>query len=430
MSLRKHQLHWTKLDNAAKIYPASRTKYWSNVFRLSATLCEPVDVPVLQAALDAVVPRFPTIAARLRRGLFWYYLQQLQKAPPVRTEYSYPLAYMHPRESRQCAFRVIAYENRIAVELFHCLTDGNGALVFLRTLVAQYLRLKYLLPIPCTDGVLDCRQSPAPEELEDSFPRYAGPVSASRKDTNAWRFHGTQEPDGKLNLICFHMDGSSLLEKAHSYGTTLTGFLCAVLMQAILRLQAENVPQIRRRKPVKVLIPVNLRKLFPSRTLRNFVLYTIPEIDPRLGDYTFEEICKIVKLKMETDITPKLMSRMIAVNVKAEENLAVRLIPLPLKNLVMKAVFLAVGERKSFMSLSNLGAVRLPEEMRPYITRMDFILGPQAAAPHNCGVLSVGNDLYMNFIRDIREPDLELHVFRVLQEHGLSVTVQSNQEVI
>ena len=423
------KLYWAKLDNAAKIYPASRTKHWSNVYRLSATLTEPVDVPVLQAALDDTVVRFPTIAARLRRGLFWYYLHQLQAAPPIQREYSYPLAYMHPRESRRCAFRVIAYENRIAVELFHCLTDGNGALVFLKTLVAQYLRRKYGIAIPCTQGVLDCGQVPEPEELEDSFLRYAGPVSASRKDTNAWHYYGTREPDGRLNLICFRLSGKEVLEKAHAYHTTLTGFLCAVMMQAILNLQSEKVPNIRRRKPVKVLVPVNLRKLFPSKTLRNFVLYTIPELDPRLGDYSFPEICKLVNCKMGTDITAKQMSRLIAVNVGSEKNLAVRLIPLPLKNLVMKAVFMAVGERKSFMSLSNLGAVQLPEEMKPYLTRMDFILGPQASAPHNCGVLSWGDDLYLNFIRNIREPDLEQHVFRVLQELGLSVTVQSNQEV-
>ena len=428
MSLSKHELHWSKLDNAAKIYPASRTKHWSNVFRLSATLTEPVDADVLQTALDLTVKRFPTIAARLRRGLFWYYLQQLEAAPHIRKEYSYPLAYMHPQESRQCAFRVIAYENRIAVELFHCLTDGNGALVFLKTLVAQYLRQKYSLKIPYADGVLNCRDMPDPAELEDSFLKYAGPVNASRVETNAWHFQGSKETDGRLHLICFRLNTKEVLEKAHFYDTSVTGLLCAVLMQAIIRLQEEKVPRAKKRKAVKVLIPVNLRKLFPSKTLRNFVLYTTPELDPRLGHYTFQEICKIVKLKMQTDITPKHMGRMIATNVSSEKNPVVRVIPLPLKNLVMKAVFRAVGERKSFMSLSNLGAVQVPEEMKPYITRMDFILGPQASAPHNCGVLSWGNDLYLNFIRNIREPDLECHVHRVLQELKLSVTVQSNQE--
>lgn len=424
----KHELRWVRLDNAAKIYPASRTRRWSNVFRLSATLTEPVDTEILQSALDATVPRFPTIAARLRRGVFWYYLQQLQEAPKVLQEYSYPLAYMHPGEARKCAFRVIVHKNRIAAEFFHSLTDGTGGLIFLKTLVAEYLQQKYGVRIPNTCGILDRQEEPRKEEMEDSFLQYAGPVNASRRETDAWRFQGTREPDERLNLSCFQLNVEDVLQQAHGYGTTLTGFLCAVLMKAILELQAEKVPNIRRRKAVKILIPVNLRNVFPSKSLRNFALYTIPELDPRLGDYDFREICRIVKLKMDTDITPKQMSRMIATNVSSERLMAVRIMPLPIKNLVMKAVFNAVGERKSFMSMSNLGAVQLPEEMKPYLSRMDFILGVQATAPHNCGVVSFGDALYMNFIRNIKETDLERHVWQVLQALGLSATVQSNQE--
>ena len=135
----EHKLRWMRLDNAAKIYPAARRPNWSNVFRLSATLTEPVDTAVLQSALDVTVRRFPSIATRLRRGVFWYYLQQLKHAPTIREEHSYPLSGMSHEETRQCAFRVIVYENRIAIELFHSLTDGNGALIFLKTLVAEYL---------------------------------------------------------------------------------------------------------------------------------------------------------------------------------------------------------------------------------------------------------------------------------------------------
>ena len=424
----KSDLQWVRLDNAAKIYPAARSRRWSNMFRLSVTLTQPVDTAVLRSALDAVIPRFPTIAARLRRGLFWYYLQQLREAPPTLQECSYPLTYMHPQESRRCALRVIAYENRIAVEFFHSLTDGNGGIIFLKTLAAEYLRQKYGIHIPAEAGILDLHQPPSAAEMEDSFLKYAGPVSASRQERDAWHFQGTREPEGRLNLICFQLNVKEVLEKAHACGTSLTVFLSAAAMQAILNLQAEKIPTVRRRKAVKLLIPINLRNLFPSKTLRNFVLYTIPELDPRLGHYEFREICKIIKLKMDTDNTPKQMGRMIATNVGSELNLAIRLIPLPIKNLVMKAVFHAVGERKSFMSLSNLGNVQLPEEMKPYIARFDFILGAQASAPHNCGAISWGDTLYLNSIRNIKESDFEYHFFRVLQNLGLSVTVESNHK--
>jgi NRPS condensation-like uncharacterized protein len=139
----KLPLRWVKLDNAAKIYPAAMRKNWSNLFRQSVTLSEKVDVLVLQSALNVTVKRFPSIAARLRKGVFWYYLQQVESAPEIRPEYSYPLVFMDRQEMRTCAFRVIAYEDRIAVEYFHALTDGTGALIFLKSLTAEYLCVNF-----------------------------------------------------------------------------------------------------------------------------------------------------------------------------------------------------------------------------------------------------------------------------------------------
>lgn len=424
---KKKTLRWLRLDNAAKIYPAARRKNWSNVFRMSATLIEPVDVVVLQSALDTTVVRFPSIAARLRRGVFWYYLQQLDHAPDVRQENSYPLTRMSRDEIRQCAFRVIVYERRIAVELFHALTDGTGALIFLKSLVAEYLQQRYGIRIPAQHGVLDRREAPCLAELEDSFQKYGGAIQASRKSNDAWRIQGTPEVNGFLHLTCFQLPVDQALSKAHEYGISLTAFLCAAMMMALQQLQLTQEPRSKHRKSIKVLIPVNLRRLFPSETLRNFAMYTIPEIQPRLGQYSFREICQIVHHRMGLEVTPKFMSTMIATNVGSERLLAVRLIPLFLKNIVMKAIFDSVGERKSCLSMSNLGSIQIPEEMMPYVERFDFVLGVQASAPYNCGIVSYKNTLYINFIRNIQEPLLEAHFHKVLQELGLPVYVESNR---
>lgn len=420
------KLRWLRLDNAAKIYPAARNQNWSNVFRLSATLNEPIDREVMQSALDVTVRRFPSIAARLRRGIFWYYLQQLEQAPVIRDEVSYPLTKMSRNEARRCALRVIVYKNRLAVEFFHSLTDGTGGLIFLKTLTAEYLQQKYGISIPAENGVLGRLEEPSEQELEDSFQKYVGPVNASRKGDDAWHLTGTPEPDGFLNLTCFALSAPEVLEKAHQYGVTATAFLCAVLMQALQQMQKMQVPNIRRRKAIKVQIPINLRKIFPSRSVRNFALYTTPQIDPRLGEYDFADICKTVHHWMGLEITPRKMAMMIAANVNSERLWIVKIMPLFIKNMVMKAVFNAVGERKSCLSLSNLGAVQLPDVMQQYVNRLDFILGVQATAPYNCGVISYQNTLYVNFIRNTKEPQLEAAFFKVLQELGVAAQVSSN----
>ena len=424
---KKKPLHWVKLDNAAKIYPAASSHTWSNVFRQSVTLKEEVDAEVLRSALETTVKRFPTIAARLGKGAFWYYLQQVDGAPALKEEQSFPLIYMSKEEMGKCAFRVIPYGRRIAVEFFHSLTDGTGALIFLKSLTAEYLEQKHGISIPCEYGVLDRKEAPRKEEMEDSFLSYAGKVNVSRKATDAWRLSQRDyKRENFLFLTCLKLPVKQILELAHRYGVTVTVLLSAVMMKALLELQEEQVPVRKKQKRIKLLIPVNLRQLFPSESLRNFAMYTVPEADPRMGDYTLEELCGVVKHKMGTEITQKHMAGMIATNVKDERNPFLRVVPLPLKNLAMKAVFNRVGERKSCLTLSNLGQVKLPETMRPYVERFDFILGVQAAAPYNCGMLSYGDTVYINFIRNTREGGLERRFAAILRDLGVTVTAESN----
>ena len=420
-------LRWMRLDNAAKIYPAAKRRNWNNFFRISATLTEPIDTAVLASALDVTARRFPSIAVRLRRGVFWYYLEEIPKTPSIQPEKSCPLAHAPFHEVRQCAFRVLVYKNRVAVEFFHALTDGTGALVFVKTLLAEYLSEKYGLSVPAEKGVLGRLEEPSPEELEDSFARYAGDVTASRAESTAYHLSGTPERDGYKNLVTMIIPAEKLRACAKEHGVSVTELLCAAMMQAIGELQAEKVPNVRHRKPVKVLIPVNLRNLFPSRSLRNFASYITPEIDPRMGDCSFSELCSLVHHKMGLENNRRTMRAKFAANVASERSPILRVMPLFIKNIAMKAVFDAVGECKSCLCLSNLGRVELPEVMVPYVQRMDFIIGVQARAPHDCGVVTWGDTVYINCIRSIQEPELEYWFYWVLHRLGLPVKVESNQ---
>jgi len=315
----------------------------------------------------------------------------------------------------------------MAVEFFHAVTDGTGGLIFLKTLTAEYLCQKYGISIPAEKGVLGRLEEPSPQELEDSFLRYAGDVTASRAESTAYHLSGTPEKDGYKNLITMMVPVDRVRACARQYGVSVTELLGAAMMQAIADLQAEKVPRRSRRKPVKVLLPVNLRTLFPSRSLRNFASYITPEIDPRTGDYTFSEICAAVHHRMGLENNTHTLRAKFAANVASEKSPVLKVMPLFIKNIAMKAVFNAVGERKSCLCLSNLGAVELPEVMAPYVRRVDFIIGVQAAAPHDCGVVSWNGTMYINCIRSIQEPELELHFYRVLHRLGLPVKVESNQ---
>lgn len=421
----ERKLRWMRLDNAAKIYPAAYRHNRNHTFRLSATLIEDVDVPVLQSALDVTVRRFPSIAVRLRRGLFWYYLEEIPRAPEITEEKGYPLMRMPFENIRKCAFRVIAYRSRIAVEFFHALTDGSGGLVFLKTLVAEYLKQKYGAAIPFADGVLNRLETPDDEELEDSFLKYAGAVTKKRIGENAYRLKGTPDEDGFMRVTTMMTDVNTAIQVARSKRITLTALMCSVLIKAVYDIQNESVPR-NRQKHVLIQVPVNLRNLFNSRTVRNFSLYIKPGIDPRLGEWSLDEIFKKVHHSMAAEITAKEMAAGIASNVRDEQALIIRIMPLFIKNAVLKAAFNLIGEGKESLTLSNLGAVKLPEEMRQYVTRLDFILGARPGHPFNCSMLSYEDTLYINITRIVKEPKLERKVYEILRDLGIKIKVESN----
>lgn len=422
----ERKLRWMRLDNAAKIYPAAKRRRWNNFFRLSANLFEDVDIAVLKTALDVTVRRFPSIAVRLCRGAFWYYLEELSSPPEITDENSWPLAHAPFETINECALRIIVRRTRIAVEFYHALTDGSGGMVFLKTLLAEYIEQKYDTYIPNECGILDRLETPHEEEFEDSFTKNSGIVSANRTSSSVYRIKYTPEKDDFRHLTTMMLDSNAVHLKAKERGVTMTVFLCAAMLLALQRLQNEQVPEKKRQKLIRVVIPVNLRNLFPSKTLRNFANVVMPEINPRMGDYEFDEICSIVRHQLALEITEKNMRAQFTPNVNAERSPFLRVAPLFAKNIVMKMVYNTVGERTSCLNISNLGAIEIPDVMKPYVKRFDFVLGVQATKPNNCGVLSYDGTLYMNFIRNTVESCLELEFYKVLHELGLKVKVESN----
>jgi NRPS condensation-like uncharacterized protein len=332
---------------------------------------------------------------------------------------------MGARELRRCCFRVLYYRGRIAVEFFHALTDGSGGMIFIKTLTAEYLRIKYGAAIPPSDGVLDVAAPPSREELEDSFQRFAGKHSMSRSESNSWRLSGTREPEGYLHLITGILDTGALINAAHARGCTVTALISAVMAESIISMQAEKVPP-GRQKPVKITIPVNLRRIFPSDTLRNFALTVNPGVDPRLGQYTLDELCREFSHQLALEAAPQRMAGRIAANVNPQKFPALKLAPLFIKNMAMRIVYDSVGETKGCLNISNLGAVSVPEPMREYLTRLEFIIGVQYTYPNNCSIASFGSKTFINMIRNIEEPELERRFFSRLVELGIPVSIESN----
>jgi NRPS condensation-like uncharacterized protein len=341
-------------------------------------------------------------------------------------EKPYPLSRMTPKDLRKCAFRVLVYKNRLAVEFFHSLTDGTGGLNFTKTLTAEYIYQKYGVKVPAGNGIYDRLEDPSPEEMEDSFLRSAGDYPAARKDPDVFKIMGKREVDGFRTNTTFIMDSDFVRAEAKKRGVTVNVYLTAMLTEATIRVQEKRVMNPAKYRPVRIFVPVNLRKMFSSSTLRNFIGYAYVGVDPKFGKYSFDDLCYIISGQMKEQMTKERQAAIIRKNVDDESSLLIRTVPLFIKNIVIKTVYDHSGENKTCFSFSNLGAVNMPEEFSRYVKRMDFVIGPQSASPYNVSALSYGGKLYLNVVRNSREPAFERMIYQLLREMDVPHTVESN----
>ena len=418
---------WMKLDNAAKIYPASRSGGWMATFRLSASLTEKVDPELLRVAEERTARRFPSMCLRLRRGFFWYYLDPMMEPPLPEKDVKIPCANFDFRKTGGYCFRVRYYENRIALEFFHVLTDGTGGLIFLKTLLAEYLELKYGVKIPRGEGILDCSEEPLPEELEDCYLKYARKIRQKRKKEVSYRQKGKKEENGIINVVTAMVPTEELLKRARVRGISMTEYLVSQLIVAYHAVQLTERKKKERRLPVKVCVPVNLRKFYGAKTLRNFAEFVNVGVDYGLGEYTFDEIANTVRHQMGLFATEKYLNTKISANVGDERNPLVRIVPLFLKNVVLKMEFKKNGDIGSATTLSNLGKVNLPNEMDPFIERFDFMLGALSKNPSAFAMISFGGVTTVNMVRSIVNADVEREFCRLLVKDGVHVKIESNR---
>ncbi|MDO5540323.1 MAG: alcohol acetyltransferase [Eubacteriales bacterium] len=418
---------WYKLDLSANVYPTLQRRNFSSVYRISVTLKEEINPLLLQKALDLTLPRFPTFKVALKKGLFWRYLEPNNRPGPfVQPDISNPCMPMSFHSNNRYLIRVYYYHKRISLEIFHSLSDGNGTLFLLRTLTAVYLRLKGY-EIPNGQGVLDIYEEPLPEELEDAYMKYASSrVRPPRSQEKAYRVRGTKEAFYTLNIICGVIPVDRILKVSRGYGVSVTEYLNAVLLYSLLQRQKEE--RVFREKPVKLALPVNLRRFFPSDTLRNFISMVYPSIDPRMGDYTFEEILTQVHHYMRYYINNKFLNADIATNATTQKNPFIRIVPLFVKDLVVRQFYIRVQDKQSSAGLTNLGVIQTPEAMREHVERFDVLMGQPFSARTNCAVASYQNILTINFASSIIETDVERLFFRKLVSDGIPVKIESNRK--
>ena len=410
---------WYQVDNVAKLFIATNNRRDPRVFRVCCTLDADIDPGCLAEALRLTARQFPNFQVTLHRGLFWHYMESTGKLPAPLPETLPPCAPVYgPDLQNELLYRVSYYGPRINVEMFHALSDGNGGLLFLKALVCQYLKLQH--PDALANLVPET-VAPAATLAQDSYRQFYG--AAAQRDAmprRACRLRSSRLPYDQTQFFEAHMPVKAVLAAARAEGVTLTSWLGARLMLAVYA----ELPLLERRRPVAVSLPVNLRNYYPSETARNF-FNSIRVAQQLTGRETPASLAASFDAALKTELSEERVKARMDGFERFERLPFVKPVPLVVKNRVVGAIT-RFQDRYTTATLSNLGVIRTPPELDPWLR--GFAAMSSTSNLFTC-VCSWKNDLVICLSSAYRGTGVARRFLGGMAQEGIGVTLYANEVV-
>ena len=393
------QTKWYQLDNAAKIVPSTAGGSDTRVFRITCELNEEVDPEALQSAVTAAARDFPHFSSVLKKGLFWYYLDQSDLDAEV------------TRDDRPAL--------RINLEMYHVLTDGTGAFEFLKAILAEYLGIRYGLDLIQTTG----SRASGEDRQNDAFGKYyhkakEKPEGQKTAPKRAYHLRGDKDENLQNHLLEGTVSVAAFLAAARERNSTVAELSTALFIQAALREMSVH----DRKYPIVLSVPVNLRNYFPSDTARNFFGVINVVYDPALYDGTLESIISVVRESFHKQLKQDQVELTMNSYAALEHNIAIKVVPLFIKNLVISAIN-AKTQRGITGTISNVGKITVPKEMEPYIHKFScFMAAPEVQV---C-LCSFKDELVFSVTSAFIQQPVIRNFFRDIADMGIDVVLESN----
>ncbi len=420
MKKEENGLYWRRLDNSAKIFPISTGKKYSTVFRLSAVLKEKVEPNILKEAVMQTLNKYKSFKVRMRPGLFWYYFEHNTKEPIIEKESDYPCKYIDSRRNNNYLFKVTYFENKVNIDIFHSLTDGNGGTIFFREIIYTYLELMH--PEVLSEDERHIRK--IEYNTEDSYMKnYDKKAKSNASSRKAYVIRGEKIKLGAVSAIHELIDLEDLKRECNKYNATITQYLTAVLIYSIYQ---EKYIKYKGKKPIKVCIPVNLKKFFPSKTMSNFFSYITLEAEPKKDNTnTFEKILEFVKSDFEKRLTEEEITKTMSANVKIGTNPFIRPVPLFLKKILVRLSYIEI-RKYTTITFSNIGRIGIIGKYKDYIDYFLMLIAPEPVEKIKCSSCTFENKLAFTFTSILQDNKIEKRFYEFLKEQGIKIKIESN----
>ena len=413
---------WRRLDNSAKIFPIISNKRFSSVFRLSVVLKEEIKPDLLKQAVENTIARYDSFKVKLKKGFFWYYFEFNPKNIIIEEEKNYPCKYIDKNTNNDYLFKVTYFKNKINIDIFHSLTDGNTASYFFREIVYDYIELSHTSQKFTSRGNKEIVENNTEDSYLKNYDKHAKSNASSKK---AYVLKGSPIPLYGIGVIHEIIDLKQLKQLCKEKNVTVTQYLTAVLIYAIYE-GNYKANKSKSKKPIKVCIPVNLKKYFPSNTLANFFSYITLEAETTSGKLEkFELILDFVKQGFTEKLTEQEIIKTMSANVRLGNNILIRMIPLIMKQVTVKMSYIEI-RKYTTTTFSNIGRVGILPEYKQYIEEFLFLIAPEPVEKIKCSSISYENKMIFTFTSSLDDLKIQNAFYQHLIKQGIDVKIESN----
>lgn len=421
MKDKKEVLYWRRLDNSAKIFPISAGKKYSTVFRLSVVLKEKIKPDILKIAVEKALEQYEFFKVRLKSGFFWNYLEYNPKKPIIEKEKEYPCKYIEPKENNNYLFKVTYFDTKINIDIFHSLTDGNSGVMFFREIIYNYIELAHKDEFKEELRIKRKFDLSAEDSYIKNYDKKAKGNNSARK---AYKLVGKKIKLGAISAIHEIIDLKQLKQEAKNNNATITQYLTAVLIYSIYK---ANYLKYKGKKPIKVCIPVNLKKYFPSNTISNFFSYITLEAEMKKDNLNeFDKILEFVKKDFAKRLTPEEIQKTMSGNVKLGTNPFIKIIPLVLKKPIVRLSYIEI-RKYTTTTFSNIGRIGIIGKYQKYIDNFLMLIAPEPVEKIKCSACSFENKIVFTFTSILDDCSIEEEFYEFLKQKNINVKIESNE---
>lgn len=401
---------WFPLDTVAKIYPLSMHNKWMAMFRLSFYMDEDVVPELLQIALSTTIKRFPYFSTTIKKWFFWHYLDTIQTRFTIEQEKTYLCETMNISTNSSKLFRVIYRKNRISVEFFHILTDWYGWMEFLKSLAAEYLRLLWnnIWESPL---VKDISQAPHADEMKNDYTKAEKQKKVKwYKDEKALKIIGKTGNVIPTWVIHFDFNCNDIKNLSKKFWVSVTALMLWYIIVATAKSTKWN------KWNIQVQVPVNMRQFYQSETLANFSLYVLIKIKKE-SIVDFPSLVHEIQKQLEEKATKETLNEKMCYAEKTAKS--IKYLPLFIKKYLVRAIFRFIWNNTISNTLSNIGVIELPEDMKKHIIKADACLWPQVSRKVACTLITCNKTTTLTITKTIKNKEFEKSIMEQLENDGI-----------